>query len=132
MITGNVAANFLDNPFFQMFVNKLRPSYKLPSRNEKFAKKLVPAEFERVQKAVEVATNQTDFLALSSDGWTDVSRSRLINIIVHTPKPYLFSSIDATAYVHSGQFIADLLSLEIEKLGKFLNFLVYLIFIFRA
>jgi hypothetical protein len=109
----------LDNPFFKQFMDKARPSYKLPARNEKFAKKLIPAEFERVKQAVDKATNQSDFLALTSDGWTDVARNRLINVIVHTPKPYLFSSIDATAEVHSGQFIAELLSAEIEKLGRF-------------
>ena len=72
LITGNIAANFLDNPFFRQFIHKLRPSYKLPSRNEKFVNKLIPAEFERVHKAVEATTNGSDFLALSSDEWTDV------------------------------------------------------------
>jgi len=83
-----VAANFLDNPFFKQFIGKLRPSYK--------PKVLVPAEFDRVQKSVETAMNSADFLAVTSDGWTDVKGSRLINVLVHTPKPYLFSTIDAT------------------------------------
>lgn len=100
---------------------KARPSYKLPSRNDKFTKKLVPNEYERVKKSVELAINSADFLALSSDGWTDISCNRLINFIVHTPTPYLFSSINATADIHSGQHIADLMSIEIEKLGYFLN-----------
>ena len=47
MVTGNVAANFLDNPFFQQFMAKARPSYKLPAQNEKLSKELVSAEFER-------------------------------------------------------------------------------------
>uniref|UniRef100_A0A915DWL8 Potassium channel domain-containing protein n=1 Tax=Ditylenchus dipsaci TaxID=166011 RepID=A0A915DWL8_9BILA len=48
--TGNIAARFLNNPFFQQFVAKLRPSYKLPSRRYKFSKTLVPAELNRVKK----------------------------------------------------------------------------------
>jgi len=117
-VTGNIAANFLDNPFFKMFISKLRPSYKLPARNGKYSKTLVPAEFERVQKAVEKATNSADFLALSFDGWSDVSGSRLINVLVHTPKPYLYSTIDATVEEHTGEYICDLVAAEIEKLGK--------------
>ncbi|KAE9546800.1 hypothetical protein FO519_009988 [Halicephalobus sp. NKZ332] len=117
MITGNIAGNFLDNPFFKTFITKLRPSYKLPPRNSKYANTLVPAEFDRVQLAVKKATNETDFLSMSSDGWTDVNGSRLINIIVHTPKPYLFNSINATSDAHDGVFICKVLSSEIEKLG---------------
>jgi hypothetical protein len=82
---------------------------------------LVPAEYERVQNAVQNATNSSDFLALSSDGWSDVSRNRLINVIVHTPTPFLFSTIDATLDEHTGEYICDLLGVEIEKLGKFLK-----------
>lgn len=117
-MTGNIAANFLDNPFFKQFMAKVRPSYKLPNRSKKFSNELIPNEFDRVQKAVELATSKADFLALSSDGWTDVSRNRLINIIVHTPKTYLFSSINATEEIHTGQYIFNILSIEIEKLGK--------------
>jgi len=114
-----VPANFLDNPFFKQFMDKLRPSYKLPSRNSKFSKTLIPAEYERVQKAVEKATSEADFLSMSSDGWTDIKGSRLINVIAHTPKPFLFNSIDATQDIHDAPFICQTLSAEIEKLGKF-------------
>jgi hypothetical protein len=114
-----VAANFLDNPFFKEFITKLRPSYRLPSRTSKFPNILVPAEFMRVQQAVENATNEADFLALSSDGWTDIKGDRLINVLVHTPKPYLFDTIDATEDSHDGPFICNTLSAQIEKLGGF-------------
>jgi hypothetical protein len=120
MITGNIAANFLSNPFFKEFITKLRPSYKLPSRNSKFSNVLVPAEFLRVQHAVEKATNEANFLAVSSDGWTDVTGDRLINVIAHTPQPYLFDTIDATQDAHDAPFICNTLSAQIEKLGKIL------------
>jgi hypothetical protein len=121
-VTGNIAANFLDSPFFKHFVNKLKLAYKLPARNRKYSKVLIPTEYERVQKAVENATNSSDFLALESDRWSDVSRNRLINVIVHTPIPYLISTIDATLEEHTGQYIFELLALEIEKLGKLFEF----------
>lgn len=117
-MTGNVPALFLSNPFFKQFCQKLRPSYKLPTRNSKFSKVLVPAEYTRVQKIVEEATNKADFLAMSSNGWTDINGKRLINIIAHTPKPFLFNSIDATTESHDAPFICKTISDEIKKLGN--------------
>lgn len=118
-MTENVPANFLSNSFFNEFVTKLRPSYKLPSRNSKFSKVLVPNEFERVQNAVEKAKNEADFVSVSSDGWTDIKGSRIINVIAHTPKPFLFNSIDAIQEAHDAAFICQTLSAEIDKLGNF-------------
>ncbi len=120
-MTGNIAANFLDNAFFQLFIKALRPAYKLPARNGKYPNVLIPAEFGRVQQAVNKATASADFLALESDGWSDISGRRLINVIVNTPKPYLYSTINATLEEHTGQYICDLLAIEIEKLGKLLE-----------
>ena len=116
MNTGNIPANFLDNLFLKELFCKLRPAYELPSRYQ-FSTTLLNAEYQRIQKMVEEAINSTDFLTLSSGGWTDISSNRLINVVVHTPKPFLFSRIDATSEEHTGVYICGLLSEQIEKLG---------------
>uniref|UniRef100_A0A915DNN1 Uncharacterized protein n=1 Tax=Ditylenchus dipsaci TaxID=166011 RepID=A0A915DNN1_9BILA len=54
--TGNIAANFLDNPFFNQMMNKMRLSYKLPTRKYQYSKLLIPTEFERVKRNLEEAT----------------------------------------------------------------------------
>uniref|UniRef100_A0A915DWF6 Uncharacterized protein n=1 Tax=Ditylenchus dipsaci TaxID=166011 RepID=A0A915DWF6_9BILA len=72
--TWNIAANFLDNPFFKELLNKMRPSYKIPSRMYTFPKVLIPAEFERVKSNLKQTTGKADFLALSSDGLSDINR----------------------------------------------------------
>ena len=66
---------------------------------------------------VKKSTNSADFLALTSDGWTDVSSNRLVNVVVHTPKPFLFTTIDATLEEHTGLYISSLIEEQIEKLG---------------
>jgi hypothetical protein len=116
MVTGNIAANFLDNPFLKELFRKLRPSYNLPSRFQ-FSTGFLSSEYQRVESMVEKATNKADFLALTSDGWTDVSSNRLVNVVVHTPKPYLFATIDASMEEHTGAYICTLLAEKIEKLG---------------
>uniref|UniRef100_A0A915CPB3 DUF659 domain-containing protein n=1 Tax=Ditylenchus dipsaci TaxID=166011 RepID=A0A915CPB3_9BILA len=46
------------------------------------------------------------------------AENRLINVIVHAPQPFLFDTIDATLSSHTGDFIRNVLSERIEKLGK--------------
>ena len=71
-----------------------------------------------MEKRVEKEVNAADFLALSSDGWTDISSNRLINVIVHTPSPLVFTTIECTLEEHTGTYICETLSREIEKLGS--------------
>jgi lysyl-tRNA synthetase class I len=73
-------------------------------------KVLIPAEYVRVKKSVDDALKSSDFLSISSDGWTDVNDTPIINFIIHSPKPYLFSSVDTTGEAHSGQYICDKIS----------------------
>lgn len=77
----------------------------------------MPAEFERVQNAIKRATNNSDFLAIAFDGWAAVKGSRNIDVLVHTPRPYLFKSIDATQIAYDATFIFETLSKEVETLG---------------
>lgn len=67
--------------------------------------------------------NEADFVSISSDGWTDVKGSRIINVIAHTSKPFLFNSINATQEAHDAPFICRSLKTEIDKLGKFFKYL---------
>jgi hypothetical protein len=71
---------------------------------------LIPKEYARVKESVEDAMNSSDFLSISSDGWTDINNTPIINVIVHNPKPYLYNSIDSTGDSHSGQYICDKIS----------------------
>uniref|UniRef100_A0A915E8D0 DUF659 domain-containing protein n=1 Tax=Ditylenchus dipsaci TaxID=166011 RepID=A0A915E8D0_9BILA len=64
--------------------------------------------------------DKADFLSISSDGWTDVNSSKIINVVVHCPKPFLLNSIDATKNRTQviGEYIAKLLAEEINAVGK--------------
>lgn len=91
----------MDNDYFKKFCQILNPEYKLPERH-KFSKELVPREFARVQIAVEERIQMADFLALSIDGWTDVAMNAIIDVIVYTPEPFLYDSIDTGENSHTG------------------------------
>jgi hypothetical protein len=94
----------------------LNPAYKLPNRQNKFAKKLLPAEHFRIRAFVEETIKQAEDVAIASDGWTDVSSNRLINTYVHLPRPLHFHTIDATISRHTGPFIKDYLTEQFQKI----------------
>jgi hypothetical protein len=115
MITGNISFRFLDNPFWMQFIRKLRPAYKSPTTRQ-FAT-LLSREYEQSKLTVTDVINNADFVSLTSDGWTDVSRNRLINVIAHTPDPLFYDTIDATMESHTGDLICELLASRIEIIG---------------
>lgn len=115
MITANIPFRALENPYLAEFFRAIRPTYKAPSRKQFI--NLLNAEYERVKLTVEEAINKSDFIALSADGWTDISRNRLINVIVHVPKPMLYATVDATLERHTAEHIRDIISEQIDKIG---------------
>jgi hypothetical protein len=116
MITGNIAIRFLENPYLKQFFHKIRPSFKPPSRRQFM--NLLELEYQNAKSAVDVAINYADFIALTSDGWTDVSSNRLINIIVHLPRPCFYSTIESTMEAHTGKHICKLIAEQIESIGQ--------------
>ncbi|KAJ8912971.1 hypothetical protein NQ315_000027 [Exocentrus adspersus] len=77
---------FVENQFVKLFMERLRPSYELPSRN-KISTTLLEKEYELLQKLVREKIKSSDCMALLTDGWTDINGIALINII--------FRSIDS-------------------------------------
>lgn len=115
MISTGIPARFLANDDVKTLFRALNPTYKLPTR-QKFANVLLPSEYERIRTSVEDSIKAAEFISYTSDGWTDNSSNRLMNVFVHTPEPYHFSTIDTGAESHSGEYIEGLLIAEMEKL----------------
>jgi len=115
MITANISFRALDNPYLGQFFQAIRPTFKPPSRKQFIG--LLDMEYEKVNLTVKEAINKADFIAITSDGWTDVSRNRLINVIAHAPKPMLYNTIDATMDSHTGEYICKVIAEQIKKIG---------------
>lgn len=116
MCTGNIPANFLENRYFKRFCEILRPSYKLFSRKPTFPK-LLAEQKDEIELNVLDRIESAEFIALTSDGWTDVADNSLINVIVFCPEPFVYETVDASAVSHTGEYIAGLLREQILKLG---------------
>uniref|UniRef100_A0A914D7Z1 DUF659 domain-containing protein n=1 Tax=Acrobeloides nanus TaxID=290746 RepID=A0A914D7Z1_9BILA len=78
---------------------------------------LIPAEYEQTQMAVEERVQNAEFISISADGWSDVCSNSIINVIAHVPEPFLIISIDTENNRHTAEYIAEILSQEIERVG---------------
>uniref|UniRef100_A0A914EGY0 DUF659 domain-containing protein n=1 Tax=Acrobeloides nanus TaxID=290746 RepID=A0A914EGY0_9BILA len=104
MCTGGISHRFLQNSYFRQFLLALNPTYKLPNRN-KLSSELIPAEFDRIEILVNSTISQSEFLSLSSDGWSDICMNSIINIIAHNPIPLLTKSVDTGSNGHTVEII---------------------------
>lgn len=56
-------------------------------------------------------------LTIISDGWSNIRRDAIVNIVVATPKPLLFKVIETTTERHTAEYFAKVLGEVIEQLG---------------
>uniref|UniRef100_A0A7E4VIJ1 DUF659 domain-containing protein n=1 Tax=Panagrellus redivivus TaxID=6233 RepID=A0A7E4VIJ1_PANRE len=117
LITSNIAFSFLDNEYFKSFLARLVPSYKLPDRYHGMTKTLVPQEYQRIRNFVDQALSEADYVSLSTDGWSDINQRFFLNLLVHTPKPWLHLFEDVTDESETGEKIYEFLKFAVEDLG---------------
>ncbi len=58
----------------------MRPSFKVPSRHD-LSKRLLDAEYDEVKKSTFEALTSSDCLTIVIDGWPNVGRNSIINIV---------------------------------------------------
>ena len=101
--TGHLPHRIVENPAFNRFVSILNPNYKLPTRRS-ITEKFVPETYNAIKVVVEDSIRKTNFVSLSTDGWTDVRKNAIVNVVVHLPTPLLLKSVDTGLNSHSGMF----------------------------
>jgi hypothetical protein len=113
--SSGVALSIIENSYLKEHYKQLRPSYELPSRY-RLSNPLLNKEYDKIQVKVAQKLAEADSLTLMSDGWTDIRGNPLINIIFVTPQPVFVKAVETTSR-HTGEYIANILSTEIESVG---------------
>ena len=80
-------------------------------------KKLIPHEYETLATYVNKRIEEANFVSISTDSWTDINGKNIMNFIVHTPKPFLYSFEDISTESETGELVADHLIKIIEEIG---------------
>ncbi|XP_026278350.2 uncharacterized protein LOC113206468 [Frankliniella occidentalis] len=80
-----------ENVHFQRALSLLRPSYGKPPSRFKLGGTLLDREFALAEAKVKSAIQESDCVALMADGCATVNREHVINFIVTTPQPMLYT-----------------------------------------
>ena len=104
---GGKPLNFYDEFYLRAFMNRLNPSYNLPSRRA-FSEELLDSAYEKMKSLVLQTIDDAYFLNLVTDGSSNINHARLINISLHTPMGALYlESIETDILKHGGEEIAN-------------------------
>ena len=114
----------VENVAFRRFISLLNPYYKLPTRKS-ISQSLVPELHNSIEIAVKDSVANSKFVSLSADGWTDLRKQAIVNVMVHLPFPLQYTSIDTGINSHTGMlyFLLNIQILLIQ--GKTYMFTLY-------
>lgn len=108
--------SMLEHPLWKTALNKLKPSFKIPSR-QRIATSLLDQEYEDVQMDVEQQIENSETLTLQFDGWSNCRNEGITNLLCGTPTPYIVESIEAEENSQNHLYYVDCASKVIEKFG---------------
>ena len=78
--------NSMENPFLQHFFQRIRPAYKPPTRRQ-LSVRLLEKVSSEVEAEINYTVNKSSNVTLMLDGWSDVNRRSLVNIVLYTDRP---------------------------------------------
>ncbi|XP_047989603.1 zinc finger BED domain-containing protein 4-like [Leguminivora glycinivorella] len=120
-VTGQPLSIF-EHPLWKQALQLLKPDFNPPSR-KMLSTVLLEEEYEDVKQKVTEKIKDANVLHLAADGWTNVRKDSIINIIIYTPKPYFHSSIDTQNNRHTAEYMSERISQTMDEIGssKFLG-----------
>ena len=106
-----------EDVYWDALFKRMRPKFAVPSRF-KLSTKLLDTEYisgtDFFRGKIDAATT----LGIMTDGWTDIRGRSIVNIIFTTPEPVFYKSLRTKTSSHTGEYIAEVLSDAIEKVGS--------------
>ena len=77
----------------------------------------MPTEYEKMWAHTNDAIKRSEFVSISTDSWTDCTGKHIMNFIIHTPRPYLYSFADISETSETGELVAEQLKSIIDTIG---------------
>lgn len=106
----------VENDYLKKFLKLASPGYNLPSKDQ-ISGRILNEEYDLLQSVIKNKLENSSSMTILSDGWTDINRVSLINIVFMTPEPVFYKAIDASGESHTGKYISSILSEAIEEVG---------------
>lgn len=115
MIENNIAFNVLNSQSFHDFINALNSKYKVPSPWSA-SHKIMDSVFNEHQQQIQQKLDETPFLAIATDSWSNEHQQTIVNIVACCRKPILLRSIHVDGSL-TGVVYADLIKETIDMYG---------------
>ena len=120
---NSLAFNIIKDPYLMKFCHTLRPSFVLPSLYQ-LKTTYLDREYEDKQKSMDEAIEEAIGVTIVIDGWSNVRRDDIVNIILCTPKPYFHSSINTGDNSKTAVYLKTIIDPIILKYGPLLSLLI--------
>lgn len=96
--------------------NFLKPSLELPSRYQ-LSTPLLNNEYNCIQEKMAEMIANAKIVGIQIDGWTNIRREPIINVIITTPEPILYDVIESKTIRHESEYLSQIIINVMDKVG---------------
>ena len=112
-----ISFNVIENEDFCAFIKKASPSFKIPSRYE-LSNTILNSEYELIKDEVQNILEKREFVSITTDGWSNIHNTSIVNYMITTPKPIFYKSVSTNEKRHTSKNIAEGIKQTIEEVGE--------------
>lgn len=115
--SAGISFNIIDNPDFCIFLKKACSAFKIPSRH-KLSTTILDAEYNSLKNDVDDVLEKKEYLCITSDGWSNIKKTSIINYMVTIPQPIFYKSIPTHEERHTAENISAGIKQTINEVGE--------------
>jgi Protein of unknown function (DUF 659) len=115
--SAGISFNVIENEDFCAFIKKASPSFKIPSRYE-LSNTILNSEYELIKDEVQNILEKQEFVSITTDGWSNIHNTSIVNYMITTPKPIFYKSVSTNEERHTSENIAEGIKQTIEEIGE--------------
>ncbi|XP_047984670.1 uncharacterized protein LOC125239056 [Leguminivora glycinivorella] len=112
-VTGTPFSQF-EHPLWKEAFHMMNPLYGMPSR-KRLATSLLDEEYSDVQSEIVSKINQASIIHLAIDGWSNLRKESILNVILYAPKPYFYKFIETKEQRHTAEYLCEEVTNIIEE-----------------
>lgn len=114
---SGISFNAITNKRWLDFFHRLRPQFEVPTSHQ-LSNDLLDKVHKRVESMANVYLENSQFISLVVDGWTNVRDDAIINIVALTPSPVFMKSIDTKGVTKDAHYMQRELNKIIEDIDE--------------
>ncbi|CAG8751801.1 21071_t:CDS:2 [Gigaspora rosea] len=114
--SASISFNVLENDDIKAFFSRALPYFKLPTCYS-LSNSLLTKEYFDLNTVINYLLNETQFLCLVTDGWSNIRKDSIINFMITTPKPLFYKSVHTKEDQYTAQNIAEGIDKVMQELG---------------